>query len=158
MNGGDSDHNDERRSNADPWVKAVGDVAAPLLAGFSLASVITVTASIDQFRWPGGVILLLTIAAVAFIAAVRYVTRLGRSYIEPKPRQLWFMYHLGIIALLGGLGLALFPRHGVGMEENLRRVASGVAFAACAVEFLNLVREVWRVRRGRYAAADPRIR
>jgi hypothetical protein len=160
MNGTDSGHNDERRSNADPWIRAVGDVAAPLLAGFSLASVITVTASIDQFRWPGGVILLLTIAAVSFIAAVRYVTRLGlsSSYIEPNPRQLWFMYHLGIIALLGGLGLALFPRHGVGMEENLRRVASGVAFAACALEFLNLVKVAWRVRRGRYAATDPRIR
>ena len=150
MNGTDGGHNNERRSNADPWVKAVGDVAAPLLAGFSLASVITVTAPIDQFRWPGGVILLLTIAAVAFISAVRYVTRLGHYHlIEPKPRQLWFMYHLGIIALLGGLGLALFPRHGVGAEENLRRVASGIAFAACAVEFLNFVREVWRMRRGR---------
>ena len=42
MNGTDSGHDDERRSNADPWIKTVGDVAAPLLAGFSLASVITV--------------------------------------------------------------------------------------------------------------------
>lgn len=148
MNGTDSGHNDEHRSNEDPWMRTVGDVAAPLLAGFSLASVITVTAAIDQFRWPGGVVLLLTIAAVAFVGVVRYVTRWGHYPIEPTRRRLWLLYHLGIIALLSGLGLALFPRHGVGMEENLRRVASGIAFAASAFEFLNFVRVVWRMRRG----------
>ena len=158
MNETDSGHNDERRFNEDLFIKAVGDVAAPLLAGFSLASVIMVTASIGQFRWPGGAILLLTIAAVSFIATVRYRTRWARNPKGLKPIQLWFLYHLGIIALLGGLGLALFPRYGVGMEENLRRVASGIAFAACAAEFANFVREVWRIRRRYYATTDPRIR
>jgi hypothetical protein len=166
MNGKASDHGDAHGSTEDPWIRSVGDVAAPLLAGFSLASVITVTAAADQFRWPGGVILLLTIAAVALIAAVETTRRGVRGYVpswgSPRPeawrRRTWAMYHLGIIALLGGLGLALVPQHGVGMEENLRRAASGIALAACAVEFLLFAWVVWHRWRSPDAVVDPRNR
>lgn len=50
---------------------SVGSVAAPLLAGFSLASVIVVSDDATNFRWPGAVILALAIAAVMFIGSVQ---------------------------------------------------------------------------------------
>ena len=52
-------------------IDSVGTVASPLLAGFSLASVIVVSDDAANFRWPGGAIFALTIAAVALIGAVQ---------------------------------------------------------------------------------------
>ena len=50
---------------------SVGTVAAPLLAGFSLASVVVISDDADHFRWPGAAALGLTVAAVLFIGAVQ---------------------------------------------------------------------------------------
>lgn len=46
-------------------------IASPLLAGFSLASVVIVSNDAANFRWPGAVILTLSIAAVTLIGAVQ---------------------------------------------------------------------------------------
>lgn len=128
------------QESPDLWVKTVGTVAAPLLAGFSLASVIAVTDGVDHFRWPGGAVLLLTIASVLLIGAVVYARHAARGYSSHYRgwrRAVWLMYHLGITALLGGLGLALAPKNGVGTQEHLRWAASGIALVACAAEFVN---------------------
>ncbi|HEY2552232.1 MAG TPA: hypothetical protein VGI64_16815 [Streptosporangiaceae bacterium] len=53
-------------------IDSVGTVGSSLLAGFSLASVIVVTSSAGQFRWPGAAVLALAAAAVALIAAVQF--------------------------------------------------------------------------------------
>ena len=50
---------------------SVASVAAPLLAGFSLASVIVVSDDAANFRWPGAAILALAIGAVALIGSVQ---------------------------------------------------------------------------------------
>lgn len=50
---------------------SVSSVAAPLLAGFSLASVIVVSDDAMNFRWPGAAILALAIAAVVLIGCVQ---------------------------------------------------------------------------------------
>lgn len=52
-------------------IDSVGAVAAPLLAGFSLASVIVVSDDAANFRWPGAVMLALATAAVLLVAAVQ---------------------------------------------------------------------------------------
>lgn len=52
-------------------IDSVGSVASPLLAGFSLASVIVVSDDATNFRWPGEVILALAVAAVMFIGSVQ---------------------------------------------------------------------------------------
>jgi hypothetical protein len=52
-------------------IDSLGSVAAPLLAGFSLASVIIVSDDSVNFRWPGAVVLALAIAAVALIGSVQ---------------------------------------------------------------------------------------
>jgi hypothetical protein len=53
------------------WAKSVGNVAAPLLAGFSLTSVIVVSEDAGKFRWGDAAIVSLAIAAVALIVAVQ---------------------------------------------------------------------------------------
>ena len=52
-------------------IDSVGGVAAPLLAGFSLASVIVISDDAENFRWSGAAILGFTIAAVALIGTVQ---------------------------------------------------------------------------------------
>ena len=148
------------------WTKSVGDVAAPLLAGFSFTSVIVVSSSVEHFRWPGEAILALTIAATMLIAAVqcaKYVldeswTGPSRSEASAKLPVIFFrtllrtggwsswtrrFYHLGVVALLAGLAFALAPQHATGGQEILRWVASVLAFVACGLEtvyFLTLGR------------------
>jgi hypothetical protein len=98
------------------WVKSVGDVAAPLFAGFSFTAVIVVSVSVDKFRWPGWAILVLTIAVIVLIMAVQC-----SKYARDKDRSRWItatrlFYQAGSVALLLGLGLALAPPHGVGLQ------------------------------------------
>ena len=50
---------------------SVASVAAPLLAGFSLASVLLVSDDAVNFRWPGAAIVALAVASVALIGAVQ---------------------------------------------------------------------------------------
>jgi hypothetical protein len=52
-------------------IDSVGGVAAPLLAGFSLASVIVISQDAENFRWPGAAILGFTISAVALVGTVQ---------------------------------------------------------------------------------------
>jgi hypothetical protein len=52
-------------------IDSVAGVASPLLAGFSLASVIVVSEDAKNFRWAGAAILALVIAAVVLIGAVQ---------------------------------------------------------------------------------------
>jgi hypothetical protein len=52
-------------------IDSVGGVAAPLLAGFSLASVIVISDDAENFRWSGAAILGFTIAAVALVGTVQ---------------------------------------------------------------------------------------
>ncbi|MFD8003828.1 hypothetical protein [Streptomyces mirabilis] len=47
------------------------NVAAPLLAGFSIATVGVVSADGDKFRWPGAVLLCLTSAAFMFVSCLQ---------------------------------------------------------------------------------------
>lgn len=61
-------------------IDSVGGVAAPLLAGFSLASVIVISDDAENFRWPGAAILGFTIAAVALVGSVQCAFN-ARQYI-----------------------------------------------------------------------------
>ncbi len=148
----------------DEWIKSVGEVAAPLLAGFSFTTVIAVSIDAEHFLMPGAAILALTLAAVALIGAVQCAkyaredrwrgadrhldsarwTRLPfyKPYFSLSARERtaawrrWMrrLYHFGITALLAGLGFALAPQHGTGTEYVLRWAASALAFAAGAIE------------------------
>jgi len=71
VSGQRDEHVHTTADTAENWTKSVGDVAAPLLAGFSFTSVIVLSDDAGAFRWPGEAILALTIAAIALIAAVQ---------------------------------------------------------------------------------------
>ena len=59
---------------------SVASVAAPLLAGFSLASVLLVSDDAVNFRWPGAAIVALAVASVA--AYRRRSMRLQRTLVS----------------------------------------------------------------------------
>ena len=145
------------------WIHTVGDVTLPVLAGFSVTSVIIVSDDAANFRWPGGTILALTIASITLIAAIQgsgharlyfssrtKISQAGVSHADKAMR--WarltrFFYHCGIVALLAGLSLALAPIHGKGMQDILRWSASVAAFASCVGEAVYISRR-WAAPRG----------
>src|SRR5690242_12114963 len=52
-------------------LNSMGTIAAPLLAGFSLAAMVqTITINTGQARWPDAALLLFMLAAVLFVTAV----------------------------------------------------------------------------------------
>jgi hypothetical protein len=114
------------------WAKSVGNIAAPLLAGFSLTSVIVISEDPTKFRWSDAAILSLAIAAVTLIFALQTSKYVRKEY----PRAVrWYgrtriNYHTGIVALLLGLGFALAPLHVAGSPDAPRWVACVLVFAA----------------------------
>jgi hypothetical protein len=54
-----------------PAMDSLGTVAAPLLAGFSLASVVVISDDAGNFLWPGLATLGLVVAAIMFVGAVQ---------------------------------------------------------------------------------------
>jgi hypothetical protein len=127
------------------WIKSVGEIAAPLLAGFSFTTVIAISGDADRFRWPGLTVLALTFASVLLILAVQ-----SAKYADPKRQpaaeghwsaERWHLvmrnsYHAGIVALLLGLAFALAPKQATAGQDVLRWAASYLAFAGCGAEFL----------------------
>jgi hypothetical protein len=51
-------------------IDSVSSVASPLLAGFSLTTVVLISDDQENFRWPGAAMLALVVAAVLLIGAV----------------------------------------------------------------------------------------
>jgi hypothetical protein len=129
----------DRDASNQKWAESVGNVASPLLAGFSLATVVVVAGDPQKFYWAGAAIVSLTYAAITLIAAVqssKYVHG-GEAHAEGWYRGTRVLYHSGILALLLGLGFALVP----GSAEWPRRVACGMALAAAAGEAIFFGRE-----------------
>jgi hypothetical protein len=152
-------------------VDAISTVASPLLAGFSLASVIIVSGDAKNFRWPGAAMLALTIAAIMLFVALQcgLMARLYQPDVQEGPerqrllhmerakefRPWWdwtvgarVAHYCGIVTLLLGLSLALPPQPDNGGQGSLRWAASGVAFAACLGEFtwIIMTRYPWLTR------------
>ena len=68
-------------------LNSMGTIAAPLLAGFSLAAMVqTLTITKSQARWPDAALLLLLLAAVLFVATVQ-ATFWARGY-QASPQQI----------------------------------------------------------------------
>lgn len=134
MSGGSN----ERVAPDRKWIRSVGDIAAPLLAGFSFTAVIALSDDAEKFRWPGPAVLGLTTAVVTLIAAVqcaKYAGERGRSNAAWWHRYMRRFYHFGIIALLLGLSFALAPPRDAGLPQAaLRWVASVLALVAAAIE------------------------
>jgi hypothetical protein len=152
------------------WIDRVGDATIPLFAGFSFATLIVVCQDSSKFRWPSLTIFVLTIASVSLIGSVqgRHQARMylptledfrvqreskgspakweDESSDEYKRARLSgqltrLTYHVGIVSLLAGLGLALAPPGGMATDYVLRWSASPIAFFACLLEFGGTARQ-----------------
>jgi hypothetical protein len=160
------------------WVDRIGDATIPLFAGFGFTTLTIVSADADKFRWPGLTILVLAITSAFLIMAVQS-THQARMYlptledfqklresedsppnwanensVEYKRARIWgtatrATYHLGIVSLLAGLGLALAPPGSKGVDYVLRWSASAIAFSVCLLEFAGTSRQ-WLPRRHRH--------
>jgi uncharacterized membrane protein HdeD (DUF308 family) len=138
------------------WAESVGTVASPLLAGFSLASVVVVAGDPQKFYWAGAAIVGLTVAAITLIAAVQTSKYVHRKQPDAEG---WYhgtraLYHSGILALLLGLGFALVP----GSSDWSRRVACGLALAAALGEAIYFRREAISDARAAISFLRARVR
>jgi hypothetical protein len=70
--------------------ESVGGVAAPLLAGFSLSSLLVVAADRDHFRWPGLTSLLFTVTATLLITTVQCWFRARSHLWSPADVSNWW--------------------------------------------------------------------
>lgn len=131
---------------------AMAGVAAPLLAGFSIAFIGLVIGSVKEFRWPGLTLLSLTVSALLLITAVQggFWARHYRPDVSADESSEWTLslpefrrwlkvtrwsYNSGIALLLLGLALAIFPRSHAS-DAAWRQVAAGFAAAAAVGEVI----------------------
>jgi hypothetical protein len=97
------------------------------------------------------------VASVAFIGSVQFAKYLAEGSLTSAELASFKLrteicYHVGVIAFLGGFGLALAPQHSSG-SFAYRVVASVIAFAACAIEGGLYLTRPWRIRRKRRQAS-----
>lgn len=134
------------------WVNSVGTVALPLLAGFSITSVVVVSDDDAKFLWPGATILFLVLAALLLMLTVLCVYH-ARIYLPKKdPDHGKFLfwaklarraYDTGLCALLIGLALVVAPRHFSGTQDYFRVIAAVVVGLACLGNVIWAKRDGW---------------
>jgi hypothetical protein len=73
-----------------PAVDAVGNVAAPLLAGFSVSTIGIVLTAESAIRWPGVVFITLTLAAASFIMCVQCNFHARVYFYSPSDAADWW--------------------------------------------------------------------
>jgi hypothetical protein len=72
-------------------LNSMGTIAAPLLAGFSLAAMVqTITISASETRWPDAVILLFMLAAVLFVIALQAMFWARGYQVNPAEIRDWW--------------------------------------------------------------------
>jgi hypothetical protein len=72
-------------------LNSMGTIAAPLLAGFSLAAMVqTFTITTSEARWPDAGLLLFMLAAVLFVATVQAMFWARGYQTNPKEIQDWW--------------------------------------------------------------------
>src|SRR5262249_41117414 len=94
------------------WINSVGTVTLPLVAGFSITSVVVVSNDAGNFLWPGATILALSCAALVLVVAVQcaYHAHVYLSNEDPDykkglswARRTRRFYDVGLFAVLVGV-------------------------------------------------------
>jgi hypothetical protein len=134
------------------WVNSVGTVTLPLLAGFSITSVVVVSDDAGNFRWPGATILALAFAALVLVVAVQCAYH-AHVYFSPEDPDYgkglrWAKltrgcYDFGLLAVLVGLALVVVPRRTTDIQADFRWAAFSLACVACLGEVVWVVRDPW---------------
>jgi hypothetical protein len=132
-------------------VSTMASVAAPMLAGFTIALAGVVAQAAEKFRWPSAALLLLAISAIFLINAVQAGFWSQRPVALEKIR-FWraaasFSYDAGIVMLLVGLAVVLAPPSSA---DAVRWAATSACLAAAIGETVwSVVSRRDRVGRGR---------
>jgi hypothetical protein len=137
----------EAGTDSEARAKSIGEVASPLLAGFSFTNVIVIAMSGDtrNFLLPGEAIIAWTIASIAFILAVQFAKYVADGEVRYRK---WtdLSYHVGVVTFLLGFGLALLT-HPSDETHVFRLIASALAFVVGLVEAVVYVKRARRDRR-----------
>jgi hypothetical protein len=130
----------------------VGTVTLPLLAGFSITSVVVVSDDAANFRWPGATVFALAVAALVFVVAVQcaYHARIYLSQEDPGyekglnwARWTRRFYDVGLFAMLSGVALVVVPSGPTDIQAAFRWAAFGLACIACLSEVIWVVLDPW---------------
>ncbi len=73
-----------------PAIDAMGNVAAPLLAGFSVATLGIVLTAEQSLRWPGAVLICLTAAAAFFVMCLQCGFHARQHLYSPADAAAWW--------------------------------------------------------------------
>ena len=134
------------------WINSVSTVTLPLLAGFSVTSVVVVSDDAGKFRWPGPTVFALSAAALVLIVAVQcaYHAHVYLSKEDPEynkglawAKRTRLFYDIGLFAVLVGLALVVVPRGATNSEADLQWAAAALAAVTSAVEIGWLVLDPW---------------
>ena len=137
---------------ASSWINSVGAVTLPLLAGFSITSVVVVSDDPTKFLWPGVTIFVLAVAALVLIVAVQcayharvYLSKKDPGYEKGLCSAMWTRrsYDAGLFVLLIGLALVVAPHHHAGIEDYFRLAAVVLACVALVCHMLWAWRDPW---------------
>lgn len=126
-----------------PAIEGTAGIAAPLLAGFSLAMVGVIAQDPTHFRWPGAALAALMVPIFCLLYAVRVGARTrgidertsGYPYYYNRlSRRTMLMYGIGICSLWGCIALTAAPPPSGGQEAAFRWAAVGLAIVGGLVE------------------------
>ena len=99
-----------------PAIEGRASIAAPVLAGFSLALVGVIAQDPTHFRWPGATLAALMAPIFCLIYAVRVGTRARLSALRGRrdayhvlSRRTFLMYGIGISSLWACIGMTAAP-------------------------------------------------
>jgi len=135
-----------------PAIEGRASIAAPVLAGFSLALVGVIAQDPTHFRWPGATLaaLMIPIFCLLYVARVgtraRGITVVDRgSYAtyDILSRRTSLIFGVGICSLWACIAMTAAPPLSGGQETAFRWVAFALAIVAGIVE------AQWTIRLGR---------
>lgn len=126
-----------------PAIEGRAGIAAPVLAGFSLALVGVIAQDPTHFRWPGATLAALMIPIFCLLYVARVGTRARgitvadkRSYAAYNvlSRRTSLLFGIGICALWACIAMTAAPPLSGGQETAFRWVAFALAISAGIVE------------------------
>lgn len=135
-----------------PMIEGTTGIAAPVLAGFSLALIGVIASGPAHFRWPGATLAALTIPIFCLLWAVRAGARargvIGDTEYDKRAyvilaRRTVRMYGIGICALWACIAMTVAPPLSGEREAAFRWAAFALAIAASLVEAVWTTSKLW---------------
>lgn len=168
-------------------LSSMGTIAAPLLAGFSLAAMAqTVTIKVSDTRWPEAALLLFMLAAILFVATVQAMFWARRYQTSPREIKDWWpdstddqrmkreqrfhaagfrmwsnrarvTYSAALLSLLAALTILAIPPESHAQLPFLRWLAAGLGITAFLAEVIWIIASFTEAKWLAWLLEPPRI-